>query len=81
MRREVFGSNEKPVVKPFTFFELLLMALNDFTLKILMIASIVNIVISTIVAHEDEKATAWVEGFSMILAVIIVSTVTAVNDL
>lgn len=57
------------------------MALNDFTLKILMAASIVNITISTITAHEDERATAWIEGFSMIVAVIIVSTVTAVNDL
>ena len=46
-----------------------------------MVASIVNITVSTIVAHEDERATAWVEGFSMIVAVMIVSTVTAVNDL
>jgi len=46
-----------------------------------MVASIVNITVSTIVAHEDERATAWIEGFSMIVAVMIVSTVTAVNDL
>lgn len=57
------------------------MALNDFTLKILIIAAIISITLQTITAEEHHRATAWIEGFSMLIAVVIVSCVTAINDL
>ena len=34
-----------------------------------------------ITASADHRSSAWVEGFSMIVAVVIVSSVTAINDL
>lgn len=68
-------------MKALTFIQLLLMALNDFTLKILLIAAIISIAIQTATVDEHHRSTAWIEGFSMIIAVIIVSSVTAINDL
>ncbi len=44
----------------------------------LTIASLLSIVINEIV--EEEKEIAWVEGFGIFLAVLVVLTVTSVND-
>jgi len=44
-REKIFGNNKKPEVKALTFFQLLVTALNDFTLKILMFAAVLSIVI------------------------------------
>jgi len=52
--------------------------LNDFTLKILIAAAIVSIVIE--MATSDEREIAWIEGTAILIAVFIVSMVTAVND-
>lgn len=80
-RNIAFGNNKKPVVKGLTFWQLFFMALNDFILKILMVAAVVSITLQTITATEAHRSTAWIEGFSMIIAVLIVSIVTTVNDL
>jgi Ca2+ transporting ATPase len=76
-----FGNNKKPEIKGLSFYQLFCMALNDFTLKILMVAAVVSIILSTATAEEEHRSTAWIEGFSMIMAVFIVSMVTTVNDL
>jgi len=68
-------------VKTLTFWQLFYAALNDFTLKILMVAAVVSIVLSTVTAKPGHESTAWIEGFSMIIAVFIVSMVTTVNDM
>jgi magnesium-transporting ATPase (P-type) len=80
-REMIFGSNKKPVVVAKSFLQLLLSALNDFTLKILIVAAVFSIGLSTATAEEEHRSTAWIEGFSMIIAVIIVSLVTSTNDL
>jgi len=77
-RTFAFQNNEKPVIPPKSFFELLKEALDDFTLKILMVASVVSIILEMSTTSHPE--TAWVEGFAIIIAVIVCSTVTAVND-
>ena len=47
-------------------------------LKILIVAAIISIVISMIFEHN--KAIAWIEGAAILVAVAVVSIVTAVND-
>jgi hypothetical protein len=54
-------------------------ALEDFTLKMLLVAGVVSIVLE-IIAKPEKRSIAWIEGFAIILAVFIVVTVTAVND-
>lgn len=62
------------------FCELLWEALSDFTLRILMAAAIVSVIIEEAAADADERATAWIEGFAILVAVIVCSMVTAVNN-
>ena len=40
----------------------------------------VSIVISVSTAHEEDRATAWIEGFAILVAVMVCSTVAAAND-
>lgn len=54
--------------------------MDDLILKILIIAGIVSIIIN-VSLEEEERATAWIEGFAILLAVAIVVAVTAWNDL
>ena len=55
-------------------------ALEDFIMRILLVASLVSIVISVGVADDDHRASAWIEGFAIFLAVLICSSVQAGND-
>ena len=45
-----------------------------------MVAGIASIIINVIM-EDEERSTAWIEGFAIILAVLIVVFVTAYNDL
>lgn len=54
-------------------------ALDDLMLKILIVAAIVSMIIS-IIFEEENKAIAWIEGGAILLAVAVVSGVTAWND-
>jgi len=61
--------------------ELILDALEDFTLRILLVASVVSIAISVGTAHNnEERSHAWIEGFAIFVAVFVCASVTAVND-
>ena len=55
-------------------------ALNDFILKVLIVASLVSIAVEVAVANEEKRMTAWIEGFVVLVAVAICALVTAVND-
>jgi len=57
---------------------LLFDALGDETLKILMIAAVASIIIEE--STSDHKETAWIEGFAILVAVFVCSSVTATND-
>jgi len=63
-----------------TFWEFAWLAFDDFILKLLLVAGIVSIIINTIV-EEEERSTAWIEGFAILVAVAVVVFVTAWNDL
>jgi Ca2+ transporting ATPase len=47
-------------------------------LKILIVAAIISLVID--MYFEENKKTAWIEGAAILIAVLIVSVVTAYND-
>jgi P-type Ca2+ transporter type 2B len=79
-RESVFATNRKPLIKPKSFLELLCGALEDFTLRILLVASILSIAIEVGTAKEEERKTKWVDGFAIFVAVLICATVASVND-
>ena len=54
-------------------------ALDDLMLKVLLVAAVISIVVSMIF-EEDHRDIAWVEGAAILIAVFVVSFVTAWND-
>ena len=82
-RKQVFGANYIPPKPPKTFLQFLLDALKDTILIILMVAAVVSLILGIFAPEECEGAednTGWIDGFAIIVAVIIVALVTAVND-
>lgn len=79
-RKRFFGSNEKEKIKVKGFWQLSWIALDDLILRILVVAGIASIIIN-VITEEDHRSTAWIEGFAILLAVVIVVFVTAYNDL
>ncbi|KAG2771804.1 hypothetical protein JG687_00018253 [Phytophthora cactorum] len=77
-REEFFGKNYIPPPKAKSFLELMWDAFQDVTIIILTISGIFSIALSSTVG--DHKKTGWVEGACIILAVVVVTLVTAVND-
>jgi len=77
-RRRYYGTNAKDIPDPPTFLELLWIALNDFTLIILIICAFVSMAIN-LTFHED-KSIAWIEGAAILSAVAISSLIAAYND-
>ncbi|XP_005182536.1 plasma membrane calcium-transporting ATPase 1-like [Musca domestica] len=87
-RRETFGSNVIPPKPPKTFLTLVWEALQDVTLIILEVASLVSLGLSFYsptdddapVLEEEEDHYAWIEGAAILVSVIVVVLVTAFND-
>ena len=59
---------------------MILNALEDFTLRILLVAAIASIIIETATAPDNHKNVAWIEGFAIFVAVFVCAGVTSVND-
>jgi len=79
-RKLQYGTGEMAERKAQGFFQLVWNSLEDFTLRVLLAASLISIVANEIV-EEDERSIAWIEGFAIFVAVVVCSCVTAVNDL
>ncbi|XP_073816254.1 plasma membrane calcium-transporting ATPase 3-like [Musca autumnalis] len=87
-RRETFGSNVIPPKPPKTFLTLVWEALQDVTLIILEVASLVSLGLSFYsptdedapVLEEEEGHYDWIEGAAILVSVIVVVLVTAFND-
>ena len=82
-RREAFGRNINPEPRITTFIELLIDALKgDTTVIILIISAIVSLALAFLVTPEnpEESGSGWIEGTAILMAVAIVSFVTALND-
>lgn len=78
-RDATFGHNRKNPPERSTFWSLLMEALDDLMLKVLIVCAIVSIIINMIF-EEEHRSTAWIEGGAILLAVLVVSGVTAWND-
>ena len=80
VREEKYGSNRKTIVLPKTWCQFAIEALEDFMLRILIVAGIVSIIVDQIM-HPEDRAIAWIEGFAILLAVTIIVIVTASSNL
>ena len=49
-------------------------------MRVLIVAAVVSIIIDVSTADESHRSTAWVEGFAILVAVMVCSNVTAFND-
>jgi Ca2+-transporting ATPase len=80
-RKKEFGENVLPEKPPKNFFKLLFEALKETMLILLMVLAVISIILGlAFPEREEDRKYGWIEGFAIIMAVIIVSTVTAFND-
>lgn len=48
-------------------------------MRILLVAAVFSIIIEVSTAEESHKSTAWIEGFAILVAVLVCANVTAIN--
>jgi len=78
-QREVeFGKNRLPDRKPLSFCKIMKESSEDLTLRILFLCGVASLIIGMVLG--DHKEYAWIEGFAILVAVLIVVIVTSVND-
>jgi len=76
-----FGTNQKDMPPRTPYCDFFIKAIDDFMLKLLLVCATINIGFEVGFAHDDnERKTAWIEGFSIFLAVFIVVFVGSYND-
>jgi Ca2+ transporting ATPase len=76
-RRDEYGTNAPPAMETVGYLELLMEAFSDFTVLMLVAASVVSLVLAF--AYE-KTAGSYAEGFAILISVLIVTNVTAIND-
>jgi len=82
-RTIAFGTHKREAPERTGFCALLLEALDDFMLKILIGCAVFQLVFEIGMAAAkapEHLATAWIEGFAILVAVAVVSLVTAGSD-
>lgn len=79
-RDDQFGSNYKPPPEVTPFYKFFLNALDDFMLKVLLGCACLSIVIDMSLAKPEKRSKAWIEGFAIFVAVLVVSLVGSYND-
>jgi Ca2+ transporting ATPase len=77
-RISIYGRNKPAKEKKFSYFELCWIALKDPTLRVLIVAGLISLIIGVVL--EDHPEYAWIEGFAIIVAVVVVVNVGAIND-
>ncbi|KAJ3103218.1 hypothetical protein HDU96_009373 [Phlyctochytrium bullatum] len=88
VRQQVFGANVLPSVKPKNIFQYMLQAMEDKILILLTTVAFISLAIGIYRdlkppkdAPEEEKSKVhWIEGFAIIVAVIIVVLASSIND-
>ncbi|CAG9321505.1 unnamed protein product [Blepharisma stoltei] len=75
-RKSYYGTNKPQVKKQRTFVEMVWEALEDTTLRILIAAALVSLVVG--IWEDPEEG--WLEGVAILVAVVIVVLVTSVNN-
>lgn len=76
-RIKKFGTNAPIVKPPRTLTDMILATFEDDTIRILCAAAIISLALGVFMHGIKEG---WLEGASIILAVVIISAVTACND-
>ncbi|KAF0700241.1 Aste57867_9196 [Aphanomyces stellatus] len=88
-REAKFGKNFIEAEVPLTIFQLMWQAFNDLTIIILTCAGVISLVLGFIPLPKSssneakeggDTETTWIEGASILFAVLIVTFVTAIND-
>lgn len=80
-REAIYGHNRKELIVPVTFCQLLWDALQDFTLRVLIVAAIISIAVEVSTAEtESKRSISWIEGFAILVAVFVCCMVAASND-
>ena len=77
-RENCFGSNKIFIEPVPPFYTFVLNALEDLMIRILIVASIVQIILGTTLS--DNPKTDWIDGVSIIVAVVIVVLVGSITD-
>ena len=77
-RIEWFGSNFHPAVRRRKYWELVWEALGDTTLRILLVAGLVSLAIG--LSLDSDRSRGWIDGAAILIAVLLVTQVTALND-
>jgi len=73
----IFGKNYIEPKPPKSFWMLVWEALEDTILRILIVAALLSLVLGMVI---ESVETGWIDGFAILVAVAVVSLVTAVND-
>jgi magnesium-transporting ATPase (P-type) len=73
-----YGTNTKPPPERHTFFQFCWEALDDATLRILLFCGVISLFLG--IFYDDHPTYGWIDGFAIILAVVIVVVVTGTND-
>ena len=79
-RRVAFGSNERDAKVADTCCSMFKSALDDFMLKLLTVCAIVSITVDMSMADPHELSHAWIDGFAIMVAVLVVSGVGSIVD-
>eukprot|EP00767_Chilomastix_cuspidata_P003578 gnl/Chilomastix_cuspidata/37.p1 GENE.gnl/Chilomastix_cuspidata/37~~gnl/Chilomastix_cuspidata/37.p1 ORF type:complete len:1035 (-),score=582.19 gnl/Chilomastix_cuspidata/37:51-3155(-) len=79
-RKTQYGVNYIKPIPPKGFFYLWIMALDDLTMIILLVSAIISLILGLIPALNEEDDMGWLDGTAILVAIVIVCTVTAVND-
>lgn len=74
-RGKHFGSNFRAPLIAEGCCSMFVGALDDFMLKLLIVCAIVSITLDTIMAAPEDKSIAWIDGFAIMVAVLVVSGV------
>jgi len=75
-RKQRFGENKVPRKDPATFLELIVESLEDFMVRVLIVAGVVSLILETV----ENPSIGWINGVAILLAVAIVALVTATNN-
>ncbi|EPY28246.1 Ca2+ transporting ATPase, plasma membrane [Strigomonas culicis] len=83
-RAALYGANTLPEDPPLTFWQVYRAAWDDSMIRLLTAAAIVSLALGLTVPEPGETAvdykTGWIEGFAILCSVLIVTTVSSVND-
>ncbi|CAD2222102.1 Cation transporter/ATPase, N-terminus/E1-E2 ATPase/haloacid dehalogenase-like hydrolase/Cation transport ATPase (P-type), putative [Angomonas deanei] len=83
-RREYFGANKLPEDPPLTFWQIYVAAWEDSMIRLLAVAAALSLILGLTVPEPGETEvnykTGWIEGFAILCSVLIVTTVSSVND-